>query len=111
MVERHLNRLRELRLATGKTQAQVAAELGINKATYSTWELGRSELKADTIVKLAQYFSCSPNDILGFDGKAKHKPIDVFEEYYVTLFQKLAPNHRDAIIEIMNGCAKHRRPR
>ncbi|MBQ9057762.1 MAG: helix-turn-helix transcriptional regulator [Atopobiaceae bacterium] len=107
----HNNRLRELRKQTGKTQAQIAAELGVNKATYSTWELGRTELKADNIVKLAKYFGCSPNEILGFDGRSSLRTMDIFEEHYVTLFQKLAPNYRDAIIEIMSGCAKPRPPR
>lgn len=61
-----LTALIHIRRASGLTQAQVAAQLGISKATYSAWETGRAVLGADRIVALAELFKCTPNDILGY---------------------------------------------
>ena len=49
-----LTALIHIRRASGLTQAQVAAQLGISKATYSAWETGRAVLGADRIVALAE---------------------------------------------------------
>lgn len=48
--------LYELRKRTGKTQAQVANDLGIGISTYGHYEKGRNEPDLATLIKLADYF-------------------------------------------------------
>jgi len=43
----------------------VAEATGIKEATYTAWELGRSEPGIDCLNKLAEYFGCSGDYLLG----------------------------------------------
>ena len=47
-------RLRRARLLAGLEQADVAAALGVARATVSTWETGRTEPSATSFMKFAQ---------------------------------------------------------
>ena len=51
--------LRELRKSRRETQEQLADAIGANRATYQTYESGRSEVPADLRKKLVK---------LGYDG-------------------------------------------
>lgn len=53
MGERNKTRLAQLRRARGLTQSEIAYDLGVSKATYSSWESGRIELGAARLVALA----------------------------------------------------------
>lgn len=64
--ERGKTQLARLRKARGLTQTEIAYDLGVSKATYSSWESGRIELGAGRITALAERLCCTPNDILGF---------------------------------------------
>lgn len=47
------NRVRQIRKSKGITQTFVAKELGINVQTYNGYELGRRNIKAETLEKIA----------------------------------------------------------
>lgn len=64
------NCLKEIRCATGKTQAEVARELNINLPTYRTYEQGTRRLSDENLVRLAAYFRCSVDEILGLPRAA-----------------------------------------
>ncbi|MBF8970115.1 XRE family transcriptional regulator [Streptococcus sp. NLN76] len=49
-------RLRDLREKQAKTQADVALVLGINRASYASWELGRAKPNQANLEKLAALF-------------------------------------------------------
>ena len=50
-------KLRELRDSKGFTQQQVADELGLkNKSTLGSWEIGKSEPDAVTVLKLCKLY-------------------------------------------------------
>lgn len=49
-------RLRDLREKQGKTQADVALVLGINRASYASWELGRAKPNQANLEKLSVLF-------------------------------------------------------
>lgn len=58
-------RLQELR---GKrTQDEIAEAIGVSRATYSHYETGRSEPAIATLVKIAELFDVSLDDLLGKD--------------------------------------------
>lgn len=60
-----MNRLKELRLLHGKTQAQVAAWLLITQAAYSKYECGRAEPSIETLSILCEKYGVTLNYILG----------------------------------------------
>lgn len=58
-------RLRELRVAAGLSQEQLAGVLLLHKSTISLYENGRREPDAETMQRIAQYFHVSVDYLLG----------------------------------------------
>ena len=58
-------RLRETKLKHGKKQPEVAAVLGIGVPAYSMMESGQREINGSKLVKLAKYYGCSVDELLG----------------------------------------------
>lgn len=111
MGERHETRLAQLRQARNLTQTEVAYDLGVSKATYSSWESGRIELGAERIRALAHRLSCTPNDILGFgkeelEDVARYEPLTEDELRAIKMFRSLPPNIRHDIVDIMQTTIK-----
>lgn len=61
------NRLKQLRLALGCTQSQMAELLGITTRGYRNYELGAREPELSILIKLADYFKVSLDDLVGRD--------------------------------------------
>ncbi len=79
--------LYELRKRTGKTQAQVANDLGIGISTYGHYEKGRNEPDLATLIKLADYFHTTIDTMLG-------------REINYTIDKSLLSNQQCEIIEL-----------
>lgn len=58
-------RLVALRKAKNLKQDEVARELGITRPTYATYEQGRRDPSSETLIKLAEFFRCSTDYLLG----------------------------------------------
>ncbi|WP_157721865.1 helix-turn-helix domain-containing protein [Tumebacillus avium] len=58
-------RLKCLREKKGVSQKTVAAHLGIDRTTYTRYELGESKPKYHNLCLLAEYFGTSPDFLLG----------------------------------------------
>lgn len=56
--------LRRIFLENDKTQAQVSKDLGINKATLSSWMNGTRTPRMKKIDLLCHYFNCTRADIM-----------------------------------------------
>lgn len=70
-------RLKELRLKTGRTQADVAAELGTNQQTYARWENGKSNPPHAMLGKMAELFGATFDYILARElpaGNMRQRP-------------------------------------
>lgn len=116
--KQHTSALRAIRMATGKSQAIVADELGLSKSTYSAWETGRIELGSTHIRTLSEYFGCTPNDILDYRSNeeqeysiSEYNRLTDEERELLDLFRLLPPNNRTSIIDIMHSCTKRKRPK
>lgn len=57
--------LKQLRLSKNKTQAQVAAEIGIGRTGYTKIENGTQDADTEIISKLADYFGVTVDYLLG----------------------------------------------
>ena len=55
--------LRELRARKGKTQRQVAADLGVSTATYCAWEKDISQVAVSKVSALADYYGVAIGQI------------------------------------------------
>lgn len=69
--------LRRIASDCGKTQAEIARDLHLNKATVSSWMNGTRVPRMDKVDLLAHYFNCKRTDIMeDGDGNIQH------QEYY-----------------------------
>ena len=57
-------RLRELRLAAGLTQAQTSEKADIAARTYAEIERGNAGMRVETFVRLCEALGVTPNDVL-----------------------------------------------
>lgn len=65
MKERTRTRLKDVRLERGKKQSEVAEALGITVPAYSMIENGQRDINSDKLIRLARYYGCSTDELLG----------------------------------------------
>jgi len=65
MREGHYERIREERERAHLTQQEMADMLGINRRTYSSYEIGTRGLPVEVLVQLADIFETSTDYLLG----------------------------------------------
>lgn len=73
----HMNfeRIRNLREDMDKSQKDVAEYLNCSQVAYSYYELGRRDIPTETLVRLAKYYQCSTDYLLGLtDVKEPYPP-------------------------------------
>ena len=58
-------RLKELRMAKGMTQSEVAKVIGYSSLSYARYEKGEREPDINTLCKLADYFEVSVDYLIG----------------------------------------------
>lgn len=72
-----LKNLYSERARMGKTQSELAEELGVSKYTISNWENGNAPINADALIVLARKFRCSTDYLLGMtEERLPHKAAD-----------------------------------
>lgn len=57
--------LREYRKKTGLSQDEVAQKLGVHNTTYGNWELGKTEPGIETLIKLADFYHTTIDELVG----------------------------------------------
>ena len=62
-------KLRSYRERLGLTQKQIADTLNIDRSTYSYYEIGKSYPTLDTLIKLAQMFKVTIDELLSYESK------------------------------------------
>lgn len=60
-----MNKIRELREQNGLSMIELGVKIGVSDAAICKWENGNHEPKATYIVKLADYFGCTTDELLG----------------------------------------------
>lgn len=64
--------LRRKRTDHGMTQKQIADSLGVEPNTISQWESGAREPRVPQLVKLAELFDCTVDELLGIEKTPTH---------------------------------------
>ena len=72
-----MNRLKELRKATGFTQKSFSKEVGIPLRTLQNWENGESNIKPEKAEKLANFFGVSIAHLLGYEDNDFKNEADI----------------------------------
>lgn len=60
-----MNRLRELRELNKLSMKELGEKIGVSDAAICKWENGSHEPKSSYIIKLADYFNCTTDYLLG----------------------------------------------
>lgn len=58
-----MNKLKEYRKKLGLTQEKVAKTLGLSTQTYQNYELGRREADYKTLIKIAEFYNISLDEL------------------------------------------------
>lgn len=61
-------RIRNLREDMDLRQADVAEYLNCSQVAYSYYEIGARDIPTDVLIKLAKYFHCSTDYLLGLSN-------------------------------------------
>jgi len=55
---------------TGMSQLEVATKLGISNTAVSMWESGSSKPRIDILIKLAELYNCTVDELLSSQSQA-----------------------------------------
>lgn len=72
------NKLKELRKKNHVTQEQMATFLGVSYVQYYKYEKGQTDLSTETLIRLANFFHCTTDEILGLPVKKESPIVNVF---------------------------------
>ncbi len=100
------NRIKLLRQKQGKTQKELADEIGVKKLTISRWENAEDvSLKQDKAQQLADYFGVSVGYLLGYKTKAEYSSFN--DQEYQNELKKLAFSLAHLELLISDSQIKH----
>ncbi|MBQ3492511.1 MAG: helix-turn-helix transcriptional regulator [Clostridia bacterium] len=100
-------RLKELRLSRNLSQVKVAEVLGCNQTAVGKYERGQLEPSLETLVKLANFFNCSIDYLLGLEddfgnvnvvSAGETVELSEDERELLSCFEVLGPFEREAIL-------------
>ena len=100
-------RLKELREERHLTQSEVAQQIQTSQTNIGRWENELNEPTASFLVRLADFFNCSVDYLLGREDDfgnvvvqtEKPAPLPQDEQELLNIYQALSPAHRAQILE------------
>lgn len=93
-------KLKELRKENHLTQNDVAKILNVNQRTYSGYELGLSEPNIQSLIKLAELYHVSLDELLGRDCNIIN--LNALEEETSTLIKKIINMNKIQKLQTIN---------
>lgn len=73
--------LKKYRESRGLSQAAVARELGISRQTYNNYELGKRQADYEMLLKLAEFFCTTVEQLLAVDTPTPSEPSNISAVY------------------------------
>ena len=107
-----MNRLRELRQEIGITMKEVAESLHIPYTTYVNYEKGVREPNSEMLIKLADFYDCTIDYLLGKSEDNKSSTMDsALDRIYLNLAKEaqekgIDPDDIRLAIETINRIKK-----
>ena len=106
--------LKELRKSKGVNQSEIAALLGVTPQAYQKYEYGTAELTHENLCKLADFYGCSTDYLLGRDAPAPvtieklladKKDMTELEKRFILVYIRLDKKHRNAFVNALAEAA------
>ena len=101
--------IKNLRIASGKTQQQVAVACGIKQGVYTNWETGRYAPNAENLARLADCFDCTVDYIIGRETEegsviiSHGIELSNDEQEFIKLYRRLSNRQKFAAINFVKG--------
>ena len=95
------NRLKQLRLRYGYSQAFLAEELSISRMAYTLYESGHREPPLEILIHLAQMYQVSLDYLLGLSDLSRLPQLSPQESYLFSQLGRLAEKRRDHVLQIL----------
>ena len=92
-------KLKELRAKIGKTQKEVAERLELQTQTYQNYELGRRQPDNDMLLKLADFFHVSLDELFGREN-CDILNLNMLEKEEQEIIQNLKLLSRDNLLKV-----------
>lgn len=99
--------IKKLRIDNHLTQVDVANYLNMPRATYNHYELGKTGLTEEIIIKLAKLYHTTPNVILNFSKKSKNYNTDFLKLYKKIKYSAINVDYLLDIIELNDKYKKN----
>lgn len=99
--------LKRIAYESGKSQVEIAKDLGLNPATLSSWMTGTRTPKMSKIDMLCDYFKCKREDIMevhsdNFDFVGWAKTVSKFDMILIKAYHD-APGSRQEAVRTLLG--------
>lgn len=94
--------IRLLRLKNGMSQQELAEELGLTRASISTWEIGANGPSVENLVNLAEIFETSVDSVLGLGNRMADK-MTIKERNLDYLYGELPDEYKELIETIIRS--------
>lgn len=95
-------RIRALREDNDYTQTQIANILHISQRTYADYELGKTRIPVDSLIKLAEYYDVDMNYISGVSNVIDKFPLKICIFTFVYIKCDKCKKHSNMSIKISN---------
>lgn len=97
-----MENLIKLRTSRHLTQQELADTLNVARTTYQCYEQKKSEPSIETLIKLADYFGCSIDYLLGHQtpGLIQLDSFTPAQQKLVSLIKQLNPDQTTEVISI-----------
>ena len=107
-------RLRELRKNRGLRQNDIAEKIGVSPQSYGYYENGINKPDPEMLIKLANFFQCSTDYLLGREDDfgnitiqtEKPAPLPQDEQEFLTMYRALPSYLKDSIFSELKGMYK-----
>lgn len=97
--------IKELRIEKGLTQAQFAEKIGVSQGAVYFWEKGINEPTAGYLVKMAQIFGISVDELLSYECE-KEGGLSENEKKISRYFSLMSPAQQDIVLNIVEEFVK-----
>jgi len=88
------DRIKELRTSKRLSQSELAERIGVTRATISAYELGSRLPSYDVLIKIAQQFHVSTDNLLGLSSKHSIDVTDLNQKQRNTLHEVVSTYKR-----------------
>ena len=111
--------LKELRDKRNVTQEELASSLSVKQQTVGKWENGITVPRQPMLIKIADYFHVSVNDLIYGESNLSQPPatppstpaLTPQEQDLLRKYRVLTPNSRAAVDAVLDTCYNNDKPK